>query len=93
MQKSFSVEWQRKQRDNLKEVFLTQNAPKPIGSYNQAVQAGNLLFVSGQLAIEPKNRKLIAKNIILQTYQVLENPKLILEAASYSLRDVVQSAV
>ena len=52
-------------RDSMKKVVLTQNAPKPIGPYNQAVQAGNFLFVSGQLAIDPKEGKIIVENIQL----------------------------
>jgi len=72
---------------------LTSNAPKPIGPYNQAVQAGNFLFVSGQLAIDPKEGKIIVKNIQLQTRQVMENIKAISEAAGYCLKDVVQSTV
>ena len=77
----------------MKKVVLSQNAPKPIGPYSQAVQAGNFLFVSGQLAIDPKEGKLIVENITLQTRQVMENIKAILEAAGYSLKDVVQSTV
>jgi len=77
----------------LKKVVLTQKAPKPIGPYNQAVQAGNFLFVSGQLAIDPKEDKLVVENIQLQTHQVLENIKGILEAASYCLKDIVHSTV
>jgi 2-iminobutanoate/2-iminopropanoate deaminase len=77
----------------LKKVILTQKAPKPIGPYNQAVQVGNFLFVSGQLAIDPKEDKLVDENIKLQTHQVLENIKAVLEAAGYCLRDIVQSTV
>ena len=77
----------------MKKVVLTQKAPKPIGPYNQAVQAGNFLFVSGQLAIDPKEDKLVVENIKLQTHQVLENIKAILEAAGYCLKDIVQSTV
>lgn len=74
----------------MKKVVISQNAPKPIGPYNQAVQAGNFLFVSGQLPIDPKEGKLIVENIKLQTRLVMENIKAILEAAGYSLKDVVQ---
>jgi 2-iminobutanoate/2-iminopropanoate deaminase len=77
----------------LKKVILTQNGPKPIGPYSQAVQAGNFLFVSGQLPLDPKTGKIIIEDITLQTQQVLENIKSILEAAGYSLKDVVQSTV
>ena len=46
----------------MKKTVITQNAPKPIGPYSQAVQAGNFLFVSGQLAIDPKEGKIVAKD-------------------------------
>jgi len=77
----------------LKKVVLTQKAPKPIGPYNQAVQVGNFLFVSGQLAINPKEDKLVVEDIKLQTHQVMENIKAILESAGYCLKDIVQSTV
>ena len=77
----------------MKNIVLTSNAPKPIGPYNQAVQAGKFLFISGQLAIDPKEGKIIVENIQLQTHQVMENIKAILEAAGYWLKDVVQSTV
>ena len=77
----------------MKKTVITKNAPKPIGPYSQAVQAGNFLFVSGQLAIAPEEGKIVAKDIKGQTYQVMENVKSILEAAGFSLKDVVQSTV
>jgi 2-iminobutanoate/2-iminopropanoate deaminase len=77
----------------MKKFVLTSNAPKPIGPYNQAVQAGKFLFVSGQLAIDPKEGKIIVETIQLQTRQIIENIKAILEAAGYCLKDVVQSTV
>lgn len=77
----------------MKKVVLTQKAPKPIGPYNQAVQVGNFLFVSGQLAIDPKEDKLVVEDIKLQTHQVMENIKAILESAGYCLKDIVQSTV
>jgi 2-iminobutanoate/2-iminopropanoate deaminase len=77
----------------MKKTVTSQNAPKPLGPYSQAVQAGSFLFVSGQLAIDTKEGKLIVENIKLQTHQVMENVKAILEAAGYSLKDVVQSIV
>src|SRR4030065_1022261 len=84
---------QNKPRDSMKKSVLTQNAPKPIGPYNQAVQAGKFLFVSAQLAIDPKEGKIIVENIQLQTRQVMNNIEAILKAAGYSLKDVVQSTV
>jgi 2-iminobutanoate/2-iminopropanoate deaminase len=77
----------------MKKAVFSQKAPKPIGPYSQAMQAGNFLFVSGQLAFDPKEGKLIVENIKLQTRQVMENIKAILEVAGFSLKDVVQSTV
>jgi 2-iminobutanoate/2-iminopropanoate deaminase len=77
----------------VKKVVLSPNAPNPLGPYSQAVQAGNFLFVSGQLAINPKDGKIIDADIKLQTRQVMENVKAILKAAGYGLRNVVQSTV
>jgi 2-iminobutanoate/2-iminopropanoate deaminase len=77
----------------MKKAVYSQNAPKPLGPYSQAVPAGNFLFVSRQLAIDPKEGKIIAKDVTMQTRQVMENIKAILEAAGYSLKDVVQSTV
>jgi 2-iminobutanoate/2-iminopropanoate deaminase len=78
---------------NEKKIVFSEKAPKPIGPYNQAVLAGKFLFVSGQLAINPKEGKIVADNVTLQTRQVMENIKNILEAAGYSLKDIVQSYV
>jgi len=77
----------------MKKVVATPNAPKPVGPYSQAIEAGGFLFVSGQLAINPKDGKLAAPDITVQTRQVMENIKAILEAADYTLKDVVQTTV
>jgi 2-iminobutanoate/2-iminopropanoate deaminase len=77
----------------VKEIIETEAAPKPVGPYSQAIKAGKFLFVSGQLAIDPKQNKLIVSDIKGQTARVLENIKAILEAAHFSLEDVVQTNV
>ena len=77
----------------MKKIVFTANAPKPVGPYSQAVQAGGFLFISGQLPIDPKEGKIIATSIGVQTRQVLENVNSILEAANFSLKDVVQTTV
>jgi 2-iminobutanoate/2-iminopropanoate deaminase len=74
----------------MKETISTEDAPKPVGPYSQAVKVGNFLFISGQLPIDPKDAKLVASEIRVQTARVLDNIKAILEAADYSLADVVQ---
>ncbi len=77
----------------MKEIIKTETAPKPVGPYSRAIKAGKFLFVSGQLAIDPKQNKLIAPDIRGQTVRVLENMKAILETAHFSLEDVVQTNV
>ncbi|MEM2098744.1 MAG: Rid family detoxifying hydrolase [Candidatus Bathyarchaeia archaeon] len=75
------------------EIIRTENAPKPIGPYSQAVKAGKFLFVSGQVAIDPKEGKIIAKTVREQTARAIENIRAILQAAGYELNDVIQSTV
>ena len=58
----------------MKKTVFSEKAPKPAGPYNQAVKAGKFLFVSGQLAIDPKEGKIVAKDVTLQTRQVMEKP-------------------
>ena len=77
----------------MKKPIFTENAPKPLGPYSQAVRADKFLFVSGQLAIDPKEGKIIASDIKGQTVRVLENIKAILNAANYNLSDIVQANV
>ena len=77
----------------MKKTILTEKAPNPVGPYSQAVEAGKFLFVSGQLAIDPKESKITAKTVGSQTKQVMENIKAILEAAGYSFKDIVQANV
>jgi len=70
-------------------VVLTGAAPRPIGPYSQAVRFGNLLFVSGQVALDPATGRLVEGGIREQAERVLENIRAILEAAGFSLGDVV----
>jgi 2-iminobutanoate/2-iminopropanoate deaminase len=77
----------------VKKIVHTENAPKPAGPYSQAIQAGKFLFVSGQLAIDPKEGRIVTDNIKEQTIRVMENIKAILQAAGYNLNDIVQSNV
>jgi 2-iminobutanoate/2-iminopropanoate deaminase len=77
----------------VKEVIYTEAAPKPLGPYSQAVKAGNMLFVSGQIPIDPKTGEVVKGGIKEQTRQVLENIKAVLEAAGYTLNDVTMAFV
>jgi 2-iminobutanoate/2-iminopropanoate deaminase len=77
----------------MKKIISTEKAPQPIGPYNQAVLSDKFLFVSGQLAIDPKEGKIVTNDAALQTKQVMKNIKTILESAGYSLKDIVQPNV
>ena len=73
--------------------IYTPNAPAAIGPYSQAVQAGNMVFVSGQIPIDPATGAFAGEDITTQTRQSLTNVKNILEAAGCSLNDVVKTTV
>lgn len=77
----------------MKKIIKTENAPKPIGPYNQAVVAGNYMFISGQIALNPKNGELITNEIKKETTQVMENLKAILSEASLTFENVVKTTI
>ena len=77
----------------MKKIIKTENAPKPIGPYNQAVIAGNYMFISGQIALNPKNGELITGEIKKETTQVMENLKAILSEASLTFENVVKTTI
>jgi 2-iminobutanoate/2-iminopropanoate deaminase len=77
----------------MKQIIRSENAPAPIGPYNQAIRAGNLLFASGQIALHPVSGELITQDIESETQQVLENVKSILHAAGLGFEDVVKVSV
>jgi len=73
--------------------IVTPDAPKAIGPYSQGISAGGLIFVSGQLGIDPETGELVAGGIEEQTHQVLRNISAILSAASAGLAGVVKTTV
>jgi len=77
----------------MKKIIYSDKAPKPLGVYSQGVLAGGFVFVSGQLAIDPKTGKLVEKDIKKQTRQVFKNIKQILEAGNTGLQDIVKVSV
>lgn len=77
----------------MNQIIHTDKAPAAIGPYSQAVQAGNMLFVSGQIPIDPATGVFAGEDIVTQTRQSLTNLKAILEAAGYSCADVVKTTV
>ncbi len=78
---------------NVKEIIRTNNAPAPIGPYNQAVRAGGLLFISGQIALDPRDGQLFVGDIQTETEKVMDNLKAILEAAGLRFSDVVKTTI
>ncbi|MDW8063262.1 MAG: Rid family detoxifying hydrolase [Candidatus Caldarchaeum sp.] len=76
-----------------KQVVFTEKGPKPIGPYSQAIKAGDFLFVSGMIALNPATGKIDDTDIKSQTRRVIENAKAIIESAGYSLKDVVKANV
>lgn len=77
----------------MKEIIHTDNAPAAIGPYSQAVKAGNLIFVSGQIPIDPATGALVENDIRVQTARSLTNIANILQAAGASLENVVKTTV
>ena len=77
----------------MRHIINTENAPAPIGPYNQAVKSGHLVYTSGQIPIDPERGTLVDGGIREQTIQVLENLKAVLEAAGTTLGDVIKTTV
>jgi 2-iminobutanoate/2-iminopropanoate deaminase len=76
-----------------KTVVYSAQAPEPIGPYSQAIQSGNMLFISGQIAIQKSSGNLITGNIEQETRQVMENLGEILKAAGMDFSQVVKSTI
>jgi 2-iminobutanoate/2-iminopropanoate deaminase len=77
----------------MKKIIKTNNAPAPIGPYNQAVMTGNMLFISGQIAINPENDHLLLGDIEVETHQVMRNLKAILMEAEMDFSNVVKTSI
>jgi 2-iminobutanoate/2-iminopropanoate deaminase len=77
----------------MKKIIFTENSPAPIGPYNQAVLKGNMLFTSGQIAIDPKTGEVVTATIEAETQQVMQNMKAVLEAAGMTFENVVKSTI
>lgn len=74
-------------------IVGTDNAPKAIGPYSQAIDIGNMVFTSGQIPLDPKTMKLVEGDITVQTKQVFNNLRNVLEAAGLGLSNVVKTTV
>lgn len=76
-----------------KSAIYSANAPEPIGPYSQAIQHGNMLFISGQIAIQKPSGKIITDDIVQETTQVMKNISEILRAAGFDFSNVVKSTI
>jgi 2-iminobutanoate/2-iminopropanoate deaminase len=77
----------------MKKIIKTHLAPAPIGPYNQAVMAGNMLYISGQIPSDPVSGRLIEGDIQKETKQVMENLKAILQEAGMTFEQVVKASI
>lgn len=77
----------------MKKIIFTDKAPAPIGPYSQAVLTGNTLYTSGQIALHPETGKLITDDIEIETKQVMENMKAVLQAAGMQFENVIKATI
>ena len=77
----------------MKKIYNTSNAPSPLGPYNQAVMAGNMFFISGQIAINSKSGELVINNVKDETKQVMENLKAVLNTVNLDFTNVVKTSI
>ncbi|MBL6604092.1 MAG: RidA family protein [Flavobacteriaceae bacterium] len=77
----------------MKKIINTKNAPAPIGPYNQAILKNDILFISGQIALDPDSMNLNNNSIINETHQVMKNLKNILAEAKMDFKNVVKSTI
>jgi len=77
----------------MKKIIHTDKAPAPIGPYSQAIQFGNMLYTSGQIAINPATGKLEIEDIIAETTLVMENLRAVLQAAGMNFEHVIKASI
>jgi len=77
----------------MRDIVLTDRGPKPIGPYSQAIKANGFLYMSGQVALDPKTGEMVGATIAEQTERVMNNIKGIIEAAGSNLHHVVKTTV
>lgn len=75
------------------QIIFTPEAPAPIGPYSQAVLAGNTLYISGQIALDPDTSELVNENITEETHAVMKNLEAVLRAAGFAFSDVVKCSI
>ena len=77
----------------MKDVVLTDKGPKPIGPYSQAIKINGFIYLSGQVALDPRSNEFLGGDIAQQTERVMENVKAILEAGGSNLNHVIKTTV
>jgi len=77
----------------MKKIIFSENAPKPIGPYSQAVSVGNLVFLSGQIGIDPKTGNLVAGGIVAETRQVMNNIRAVLAEANLTFENIIKVTI
>jgi len=75
------------------EAITSEKAPKAIGPYSQAVRAGNMVFLSGQIPLDPRSGEMVSADIVKETDRVLDNLKAVLEAAGLGFEHVVRTTI
>jgi len=81
------------QLNMMKKVINTNNAPAPIGPYSQAISAGNFVFVSGQIPLDPSTGEIVSENIKAETKQVMENIRAVLLEAGLNFNNIVKTSI
>src|SRR5690625_7571492 len=76
-----------------KKIVNTDKAPEPVGPYNQSVQAGNIIFLSGQIPLNPQTGELVTDSVEAETHQVMKNLEAVLDATGCTFADVVRCSV
>ena len=77
----------------MKKIINTNEAPSPIGPYSQAVLAGNILYISGQIALNAESGNMVLDSIETETQQVMENLKAVLSAAGFGFENIVKTTI
>ena len=80
-------------QSNMKKVINSKNAPEPVGSYNQAILIDGTLYLSGQIALDPKSMKMDNSSIDSETIRVLNNIEAVLKEASYDFSDIIKTTI
>jgi 2-iminobutanoate/2-iminopropanoate deaminase len=78
---------------NMTQTIFTEKAPKAIGPYSQGIQVGDLLFLSGQIPVDPETNEVVENDIVSQTNQVMKNIKAILDSQRLSVKNIVKSTI